>query len=133
MRPQRLPAGSTRPAGREQRGAVTVEAAVSLLALGLVLVALVWFLAVVGAQLRAGDAARAAARLAARDQPYTDVAAEARRIAPGAHVDQFRSSGPDGTRVVVVVRELMAPPLGPFSRLGSFEVSGRASALLEAP
>ncbi len=116
-------------AGGPDRGAVAVEASVTLLGLALVLAALVWFLAVVGAQLRAADAARSGAVLAARAQPYADVRDDVHRIAPGADVSVSRS----GDRVVVVVRQRLAPPLGPFSGIGAFEVSGRASAALEQP
>lgn len=128
----RVPAGSLRPV-REDRGAAAVETAVMLLALALLLAVLVWFLAVLGVQLRANDAARAAARLAARSQPYADVRDEAQRIAPGVSVDVDRESAPGGTRVVVVVRQRVSPPLGPFSAVGSLDLSGRASALLEQP
>jgi Flp pilus assembly protein TadG len=129
----RVPAGSPRPARRGDRGAAAVEAAVMLLALALLLAVLVWFLAVLGVQLRANDAARAAARLAARAQPYADVRDEARRIAPGVSVDVAREAAPGGTRVIVVVRQRVSPPLGPFSSVGSLDVSSRASALLEQP
>lgn len=104
-----------------------------LLALALLLTVLVWFLAVLGVQLRANDAARAAARLAARAQPYADVRDEARRIAPGVSVDVDHEPAPGGTRVVVVVSQQVSPPLGPFSEVGSFSLRSRASALLEQP
>lgn len=134
------PAGTTRPApgaragGRRwQTGAVTVEAAVTILGLALVLTVLAWFLVVLGAQLRANDAARAAARLAARAQPYADVSDEAHRIAPGVTVDLAREPSAAGDRVIVTVRQRISPPLGPFSGVGAMDVSARATALLEAP
>ncbi len=136
------PAGTTRPArgpvpaaggGLAQTGAVTVEAAVTLLGLALVLTVLVWFLVVLGVQLRANDAARAAARLAARAQPYADVRDEAHRVAPGVSVELSREASAAGERVVVVVRQRLSPPLGPFSGVGGMDVSARATALLETP
>ncbi|HEY7858358.1 MAG TPA: TadE family type IV pilus minor pilin [Candidatus Nanopelagicales bacterium] len=123
----------TRPAIRDS-GAVTVEAAISLLAVVLVLTIVVWFVVVLAAQLRAVDAARAGARLAARAQPYADVRDEVHRIAPGVSVDvDHRASGNGGNRVVVTVHQRMTPPLGPLSGLGSVEVGGRATAWVESP
>lgn len=133
-----------RPAGRRRRagaarirvrdaGAVTVEAAISLLAVVLVLTIVVWFVVVLAAQLRAVDAARAGARLAARAQPYADVRDEVHRIAPGVSVDVDRSASNGANRVVVIVRQRMTPPLGPLSGLGSVDVGGRATAWVESP
>lgn len=115
--------------GRE-RGAVTLEAAVAVLALAVVLAALAWCLVVLGAQLRSQDAARAGAVLAARAQPYADVRDEARRIVPGAQVTVDDASG---GRVTVVVRRRLTPPLGLLSGLGSVDVVGVASARREQP
>lgn len=122
-----------RGAGRRRArevGAVTVEAAISLLAVVLVLTMVVWFVVVLAAQLRAMDAARAGARLAARAQPYADVRDEVHRIAPGVRVDVERAGG---QRVVVTVRQRMTPPLGLLSGLGSVDVGGRATAWVESP
>jgi hypothetical protein len=112
---------------------VTVEAAISLLGVAIVMAVLVWLLVVLDAQLRAGDAARGADRVAARAQPYVDVVAEAHRISPGAAVDVSRLPGRTGERVVVVVRRTISAPLGPLASIGTVEVSSRATALLESP
>lgn len=130
---RRAGAARPRPSRPTEAGAVTVEAAVALLAVVLVLTMVVWFVVVLAAQLRAADAARAGARLAARSQPYADVRDEVHRIAPGVTVDVDRTAGPDGDRVVVTVRQRMTPPLGLLSGLGSVEVGGRATAWAETP
>jgi TadE-like protein len=71
----------TAPARTDDRGAVTVEAALALCSLVLVLVLVLAAVSAVAAQLRCVDAAREAARLTARGEQHR---AEdlARRIAP---------------------------------------------------
>jgi len=64
-------------------GSVTAELALALPAVILVLGALLGTGQVVGAQLRCVDAARAAARLAARGEPADPVVAAGQRLAPG--------------------------------------------------
>lgn len=115
------------------RGAVVVETAVSLLAVVLLLGALVWFLVVLDVQLRAGDAARAAARLAARGQPDADVRDEARRIAPGSEVLVSRRSTGEGVLLVVEVRRRVEAPSGPLPSWGGLTLVGRAGVLQEEP
>lgn len=110
-----------------------MEAAISLLGVVLVLTIVVWASVVLAAWLRAQEAARAGARLAARAQPYADVRDEVHRIAPGVSVDVDHRAGPGGDRVVVTVRQRMTPPLGPLSGLGSVDVGGRATAWAESP
>lgn len=72
---------------REDKGAVTVEAALGLAGLTVVTVLLVAGLTVLTGQLRCTDAAREAARLLARGQPH-EAAAAVHEIAPaGASLD----------------------------------------------
>ena len=103
----------------------------TLLALVILLGALVWFLVVLDVQLRAGDAARAAARLAARGQPYADVRDEARRIAPGSDVQVSQRTTGEGMLVVVEVRRRVDAPSGPLPSWGGLTLVGRASVLQE--
>lgn len=103
----------------------------TLLALVFLLGVLVWFLVVLDVQLRAGDAARAAARLAARGQPYADVRDEARRIAPGSEVHVARRTTDEGVLVVVEVRRRVEAPAGPLPSWGGLTLVGQASVLQE--
>jgi len=114
------------PLGGADQGAVAVETAISLLALVVVVVALVWGMSLVGAQLAVGEASRAAARAAARGASDPDVVAEARRTVAGAQVRIIR----DDARVEVEVSAEAQPP-GALSRLGSFALSSTATAARE--
>ncbi|MBC9725070.1 TadE family type IV pilus minor pilin [Streptomyces sp. TRM68367] len=94
------------------RGFVTAESAVVLPVLVAFAMTLVCGLLLVGAQIKCVDAARAAARAAARQEPAGAVAELAREAAPhGARVTVSRDAGQ--VRVTVVVRPSM--PVGrPF-------------------
>ncbi len=106
---------------------VTAEAAVALPSLLVVLAAAVSVLACVGAQLRCVDAARAAARAAARGDDLSAVRAIADALAPGARVTV--SEGGDTVEVRVQAR---VEPLGPvLAGLPDVVVSGRAVAARE--
>jgi hypothetical protein len=130
-----VPAGAHRPGrprGRTPRGdggAVTVEAAVALLALVALVLPLAWVLGLVGAQLAVGEAARAGARVAARGEVDPRVAEEARSLVPGASVEVRRL--PED-RVEVRVRHRATPP-GPLAALGGVELAASATALIEQP
>jgi hypothetical protein len=97
------PAGPSSPGtgpGRDERGYVTAETAITIPVLILVAGFLVWGLAAAVAQIECVDAARAGARAAARSEPAADVLQAARQAAPsGARV----SAGRDGPLVVVRV------------------------------
>lgn len=111
---------------RPDEGAVAVEAALSLLALVAVVAVLVWGVGLLGAQLAVGEAARAAARAAARGESTAVVEAEARHLAPGASV----SIRVVGDRVEVeVAREVAAP--GGLARLGTVDLASSATAAVE--
>ncbi len=123
------PAGARRP-GRPYRdtGAVTVEAALVLLGLTVVLAAVLWCIGLLGAQLALGEAARAAARVAARGESGSAVQAEARRLVPDAVV----TVTDDGEHVVVEVRRELRPP-GALGAWGRVELAARSVAARETP
>ncbi|GHA96658.1 TadE family type IV pilus minor pilin [Streptomyces termitum] len=107
----------------DDRGAVTVEAAVALLVLMAFAMVLLWGLAASAAQIRCVDAARAGARAAARSEPSGAVVAAARATAPeGARVTVAR----DGELWRVTV-EVSAPGPGGLG----VNLSARAVALAE--
>ncbi len=116
-----------RPVGGEA-GAVTVEAALALLGMTVVLGAVAWAVGLLGAQLALGEAARAAARVAARAESSADTVAEATRLVPDAQVDL----GTDGEHVVVELRRSVHAP-GLLARWGAVELVARAVAATEAP
>jgi hypothetical protein len=114
------PSGSTGRAG--ERGSATAELAVSLPALVLMLFVALTAVVAVRTELECVDAAREAARSAARGEPG-EVAG--RRVAPaGASVTVSR--GGDLIRATVSVR---VHPLG--GRMPGFDVSASAVAAIE--
>ncbi|MBD8078889.1 pilus assembly protein [Cellulosimicrobium arenosum] len=110
--------------GDREHGSVTVELAVALPAVVLVLVAVLTLAAAAGAQMRAADAARGAARAAAIGEDDATVRATALRLAG------------DGSEVVLVpgdpwlAVEVRTPVVG-GGLVGSFRVTGRAEAWVE--
>ncbi|GHJ34608.1 TadE family type IV pilus minor pilin [Streptomyces sp. TS71-3] len=83
------PSGPSRPTvtRRSDAGSVSAEAAVVLPALVLFVMGLVWALLVAAAQIQCVDAARAGARVAARQDPDAAAVAAAEQAAPkGAQV-----------------------------------------------
>lgn len=126
-RSHRVPGAARLPGrARPDTGAVTVEAAVSLLALAGVVGMLLFGIGLLGAQLAVGEASRVAARAAARGEAPASVVVEARRLAPGAEV-VLRGSG---DRVEVEVIRLVTPP-GLLARLGPFRLAAVSTAALE--
>lgn len=107
----------------DESGTATAELAVLLPALAVLFGVGLRGLAVGAAQVSCVDAARAAARLAARGDAPASVETSARRLAPrGAAVRWSR--GPTGVRVVVSARPSLLPGI-------SLTVEGRAEADLE--
>ncbi|MTD59644.1 TadE family type IV pilus minor pilin [Amycolatopsis pithecellobii] len=103
------------------RGAVTVEAAIALSALTLVLGLVLAGIAAMAGQLRCADAAREAARLVARgDRPLAEQAVA--QIAPGARL----RAEVDGNAVTV---DVTAEPIGGL--LPGVHLHGHAFSLLE--
>jgi Flp pilus assembly protein TadG len=128
------PVGRRRPghrcarvgSGGSERGSVTVEAALALLGMTVVLAAVVWAIGLLGAQLALGEAARAAARAAARSETAVEVVDEARRLVPDAAV----RVSTEGEHLVVELRRVVRPP-GMLARWGEVELSARAVAAAE--
>lgn len=99
--------------GRPDRGMVTAEAAVVLPALLLTLLACLWLVGAGAAAVRCGDAAREAARVAARGDGSAVARQVATAVAPaGARVVIETGAG----RVVVTVEAARSAP-GPLGRL----------------
>lgn len=78
---------------RAERGAVTAELALAMPLLLAVTIGLVWLLAAASAQIRVVDAAREAARIAARGDGGAAARDAALRIAPDGATLRLRSSG----------------------------------------
>ena len=124
-----VPGGASRPGRRPQTadsGAVTVEAAFAIVGLVAVVLALAWCLGLLGAQLAVGEAARAAARSAARGDDQVTVTLEARRLVPGSSV----VVRVDGDHLVVEVSRDVQPP-GGLARWGSVHLSAESVAARE--
>lgn len=99
------------PAGRQDKGAVTAEAAMAVPVLVIFVLALLWALMAASAQIRCVDAARAGARAAARSEPEAQVRDAALSAAPPrARVDVERVGGLWHVTVVAP-----APGLGPLA------------------
>lgn len=121
-RPDRL-AGPPRKRG--DAGMVTAETAIVLPALALVLAGLLWLITGVMGQIRCIDAAREAARLAARGDGSDRAVAAARRLAPAAARIAVTRQGSD---VVATVSGQYAPFGGWAGRLAALPLSATARA-----
>lgn len=123
------PASSRRrtPRGADARGSVTAELALALPAVLVLLCVVVATGQVVMAQVRCVDAARAAARLAARGEPSAAILATAHEAAPArARVGLYRS----GSLIRVDVRAVVRLPL---PGMPGIPVQARAVAEVEQP
>ncbi|WP_129666645.1 TadE family type IV pilus minor pilin [Phytoactinopolyspora endophytica] len=108
---------------------VTAELAAALPALALVMVMAIWVIGLTSVQLRCSDAAREAARAAARGEDMSTVREIAEAVAPDeAQIDIAHA---DGLVTIEVRATLEAPP--PFGTTLSPTVSGKAIALEERP
>jgi hypothetical protein len=113
---------------RSERGAVTAELALGLPLLLAVTVGLVWLLAAGAAQVRVVDAAREAARVAARGDGTEAAVAVGRRIAPeGGEVSVHVS----GAEVRDEARARVDGPGGLFAFLPGVTVRSSAVAVAE--
>jgi Flp pilus assembly protein TadG len=112
---------------RDERGAVTAETALVLPVLAAVLLAMVWLLALGLTQMRVTDAAREAARAAARGDGTARAEELARTAAPGARVEVVS----DGGVVRVRVSKVQRPPGGLLGHLGEATLSAEAEGLVE--
>lgn len=107
---------------------VTAETAVVLPVLLFVLAGAVWVLACLVGQLRCVDAARSAARAAARGDAPAAVVAAARAMAPvGAQVELVRR----GAEVTVLVAAVVRPFGRGLTALPGTPVQAGATALVE--
>ena len=112
----------------DQRGAVTAEAAVVIPLLLAVAMALVWLVALAATQVRVVDAAREAARAAARGEPDAASVEHGRQVAPdGARFEISRGGGAVTVRVAAEVRG----PGGLLAFLPAVPVSSEAVAAEE--
>lgn len=116
----------SRPAG--ERGAVTAELALVLPVLVAATVGLVWLLAVGAAQVRMVDAAREAARAAARGDDDAAAIGRGREVAPPGSTVTLTRSGSD-VRAVATGR--VRGPGGLFDFLPGVELRAEAVALAE--
>lgn len=113
---------------RGERGAVTAEAAVVLPLIAVFAMGLVWLLALGVSQARVVDAAREAARVAARGDSLVEARSWGERVAPeGATVRIDRG----GSSVVVRVAAPMAGPGGLLDFLPDYTVRAEAVAAVE--
>ena len=113
---------------RGEHGAVSAEAAVIIPLLVAVAMAGIWLVALASTQVRVVDAAREAARAAARGDSDQAAVARGRQVAPsGARFEVSRS---DGSVIVHVVAEVRGPG-GLLSFLPGVPVSSEAVAAEE--
>lgn len=113
---------------RDERGAVTAEAAMALPVLVLFTLAMAWLVSLGVTQVRALDAAREVARVAARADSTAEAVALGRRVAPaGSRVSVQVGSDVVVARVAVPVRG----PGGLLGALGSHTVRAEAVAAAE--
>ncbi|MGH8825882.1 MAG: TadE family type IV pilus minor pilin [Jiangellaceae bacterium] len=111
------------------RGAVTAEIATALPALVVVVIGAVWVVSVGLAQLRCADAAREAARAAARGDDPAVVSSVAEAAAPDGAVVRVRVEG-ELVTVEVVARIPLPLPFG--DRVPAPTVRASAAAVTEA-
>jgi hypothetical protein len=105
---------------------VLLETAVAIPVLLVVVLAAMWVVGIGAAQLRVGDGAREAVRVAARGEDGAAVRTAAHRSAPGASVEV----GGSDDLVWVRVQQRIRPPI-PFLRGLGVTVDARATAARE--
>jgi Flp pilus assembly protein TadG len=113
---------------RDESGAVTAEAAAVLPVLLAVTLLMVWLVSVATAQVRVVDAAREAARQAARGEPDAVAVGHGAQVAPaGATISVARSA--DEVRVTATAE--VAGPGGLFTFLPGLTVEAETVAVRE--
>lgn len=116
-----------RSAWVNDRGSAVLETALMLPVIVAVLVVCLWFVSLGMTHVRAGEAARAAARVAARGGADAEVIAEAHRSLAGATV----KIEPAGDHIDVVVDDFVGVRLPIFGQIG-VNVEAKAVAANEA-
>ena len=125
---QRAARGNTTRGARGQRGSVTAETAIVLPVVVLLLIAGMWAIGVVVANIRCVDAARDVARAVARGEPPETARAIGERAAPpGADIEVNRTDSDVAVRVSADIR-LDWPVL---EAIPSVLVEGRATVQVE--
>jgi hypothetical protein len=113
-----------------QRGMVTAETAISMSALVVVLLAMLWVVTLVGWQARCLDAARDAARAMARGESTASSSSEASRSAPpGARIQ----IDVVGDLAIATVGLQARPPWPILSALPAVPLEGKAAVVIEPP
>jgi Flp pilus assembly protein TadG len=113
---------------RDDRGAVTAEAALVLPLIAVFAMAMAWLVALGISAVRVQDAAREAARVVARGESAPTGRSYARRVAPSGSTVSIRSEGGD---VVVVVTAHVHAPGGLLAFIPGVAVHGRSVAVSE--
>ncbi len=117
---------------RSERGAVTAETAVVIPLLVALTAGLAWMVSLGVTQVRVIDAAREAARAAARGEQAATARALGARVAPdGAEVTVSTRPSGQGGIVEAHVRAPVTSPDGLFGFLPTFTVDATAAALAE--
>jgi len=112
----------------EESGAVTAETAVALPLIAIFTLSMAWLVSIGITEVRAIDAAREAARAAARSDSAAEATSLGQRVAPdGSRITISRSGG----AVVARVSSPVNGPAGLFGRWASFRVSAEAVAAEE--
>lgn len=118
---QELPDSPHRSLVRDQRGMVSAEFAVVLMAVSLVIIMVVFAATVGVSYVQTQDAARQAARLVARGEPHSVAKQQARRAIPDAKISISES----GEAVSVSVVSAVSLPIAKL-RLPALTVSSTA-------
>lgn len=116
------------PPSTTQRGMVTAETAISLTALVVVLLAMLWVVTLVGWQARCLDAARDAARALARGESAASSRSEASRSAPPGAQIQIDVVG---DLAIATVGLQARPPWPILSALPAVSLEGKAVVVIE--
>jgi Flp pilus assembly protein TadG len=112
----------------DQRGAATAELALAIPLLLSLTVGLVWLLSIAAAQVQMVDAAREAARAAARGDGTAEAEARGERVAPGSTVSVVSRDD----EVVSTATGSVTPPGGLLGFLPAVRLHARAVAVMEA-
>ncbi|MGC4112832.1 MAG: TadE family type IV pilus minor pilin [Nocardioides sp.] len=112
---------------RDERGAATAELALGIPLLLSLTIGLVWLLGIGIAQVRMVDAAREAARAAARGDPSAAAVGRALHVAPGAQVSVSEADG----ELRAAVSDTVAPPGGLLAFLPAVRVHAQATTAVE--